>query len=413
MLCLEEFLFRQNIGETEEVPARVACRSETGFFCSIRMAEAFAILEMLYLFMNTTRNANKGKAPKNHPRIISKADQYKLRNEGTNMNQPPLISVVIPVYNIETYLERCLQSVADQDYERFEAILVDDGSTDSSAQICDQWSEKDTRFKCIHKANGGLSDARNVGISLSSGEYITFIDGDDWVDSSLLSTLWQGIEQGASISACGFYTVRNGSPKAWRKPQKGYRILSAVEAVEDMMYAHTIDASAWAKLFHRSCFDYFLFPKGHLYEEVAITYRMMLTQSKVAITTLPMYFYVKRPESIVTSSYSECDMDMLRYSQEMLQYAETERSELIPAAKRRIVYACFFLLKSMGQDYRIHPSEVSTIRSAFGQYKAGVFRDPEVSLRDKVAIVLLSCGVGTFETFWTLYSCLTGRRENG
>ena len=264
----------------------------------------------------------------------------------------------------------------------------------------------------FHKENGGLSDARNAGLRQARGELITFVDSDDWVDPELLRVLLEGIQAGAGISCCGFYTVRNGDPKPWREPTSGYVLLDAEAAVRDMMYGHSIDTSVWGKLFHRSCFNTLSFPMGRLYEEVALTYRLMLTQKTVAITTQPLYYYVKRADSIVTGAYTPAQKDMLRASREMLRFAEEERPALIPAARRRVVYACFYLLKTMGREYRQFSEDVEEITALFEQYKDAVFADPEVSRRDKAAILLLSRGVPLFETTWGLYSGLTGRHGN-
>ncbi len=299
-----------------------------------------------------------------------------------------------------------------QTYSEYELLLVDDGSTDGSGEICDEYRLKDRRIKVIHQPNGGLANARNQGISKSSGEYLTFVDSDDWVDARLLEMLWEGIGKGATISACGFYTVRNDAAKAWRNPETGYRVVPAVEATKDMMYTKSIDTSAWAKLYHRSCFDHIRFPEGRLYEEVATTYRLFLTQERIAITTTPLYYYVKRPGSIVTSSFSEKHMDMLKHSGEMLELAEESYPELIPAARRRIVYACFYLLKTMGKEYRAYPEQVERIMTQFRAYEKDVFRDPETPGRDKAAILTLRKGPAFFESCWGIYSHLTGRNGN-
>ena len=323
-----------------------------------------------------------------------------------------MISVIVPVYKTEQYLAKCIDSILQQSYRDYELILVDDGSPDGCGRICDQYTAKDERIRVIHKENGGLSDARNAGIDAAKGEYLTFIDSDDWADPHLLEVLFQGIRQGAEISVCGFYTVRNGEAKPWRKVSEGFEVMTALDATRDMMYTRSMDTSAWGKLFHRSCFETIRFPKGRLYEEVATTYRLFLTQEKIAVTTQPLYYYVKHAGSIVTSAYHHGHMDMMRFSEEMLSFAEREEKMLIPAAKRRIVYAACFLLKTMGKSYRDFPEDVREIRSQFLSHRKAVFRDPEASGRDKAAIILLSMGTGAYIKAWAGYSKLTGRNGN-
>ncbi len=323
-----------------------------------------------------------------------------------------MISIIVPVYKVEKYLNKCIESILCQTYPDFELILVDDGSPDTCGWICDQYAGRDDRIRVIHKTNGGLSSARNAGIEAACGEYITFVDSDDWTDPRLLEVLLGGIKLGAAISVCGFYTVRDGIPKPWRTPSGEYRVMTALEAVRDMMYTHSMDTSAWGKLFHRSCFDKIRFPEGKLYEEVAVTYRLFLTQRKAAVTTQPLYYYVKHRDSIVTSAFNRRHMDMLEFSREMLVYAEEKEPTLIPAAKRRIVYASCYLMKTMGRHYRDHMENVNEILKAFNQYRGEVFHDPEASRRDKAGILLLSSGPGLYTKAWSIYSRLTGRHGN-
>ena len=323
-----------------------------------------------------------------------------------------MISIIVPVYKAEAYLSKCLDSIIQQTYRDFEVILVDDGSPDNCGHICDQYAEQDMRIRVIHKSNGGVSEARNAGIREARGEYITFVDSDDWADSRLLEILWNGIEKGAQISVCGFYTVWDRLPKPWRKPSEEYHVMTGAEAARDMMYTHSLDTSAWGKLFHRSCFDNISFPVSCLYEEVATTYKLFMTQIAVAVTTQPLYYYVKHQGSIVASAYSHKHMDMMRFSGEMMSFAKEEAPELIPAAKRRMIYASCYLLKTMGNQYKEYPEDVKEILSVFRKYRKEVFRDPDVSRRDKAAIALLSVGPGVYVKAWNIYSGLTGRRGN-
>lgn len=323
-----------------------------------------------------------------------------------------MISIIVPVYKTEQYLEKCVQSLLNQTYRDFELILIDDGSPDKCGAMCDELSDVDSRIRVLHKRNGGLSDARNAGLEIAKGEYITFVDSDDYVAPELLETLMDGIREGTQVSACNFFTVRDGVAKPWRNPKGGFIQLSSLEAVEDMLYAHSIDTSVWGKLFHRSCFAQIRFPVGRVYEEVATTYRLMLTQRRVSITMRPLYYYVKRAGSIVTAGYSSRDMDMMDHSKAILAFAQREQPELLPAACRRIVYACFYLLKTMGMAYRRYPDEVAELMRAFRQYRGPVFRDRKVSRRDRAAIILLSLGVAPFQWVWYAYSATTGRHGN-
>ena len=138
------------------------------------------------------------------------------------IDESPLISIIIPVYNVAPFLSQCIQSVLDQTYTHLEVIIVDDGSTDESPAICDKFAKLDTRIKVIHKKNGGLSDARNAGLDIASGDFIGFVDSDDWIDNDMYETLYNLISQyGADISACTHYLeYEDGRPTVYRSKEE-------------------------------------------------------------------------------------------------------------------------------------------------------------------------------------------------
>ena len=216
-----------------------------------------------------------------------------------------LVTIIVPVYKTKEFLNKCIDSIVHQTYKDLQIILVDDGSPDECGAICDDWAKRDKRVYVIHKENGGLSDARNAGVACAEGTYITFIDSDDWIEEDYVSYLMEGIlNYDAQVSVCNLFTVRDGRADPWRKPDNRYRVMTSVDAVKDMMYGHSFDTSACAKMYHRSCFDSIRFPVGRLYEEVATTYRLLLSQKRVAVGMRPLYNYVKHSNSIVTSRFS-------------------------------------------------------------------------------------------------------------
>ena len=168
----------------------------------------------------------------------------------------PLISVIIPVYRVEKYLDRCLRSVAAQDYTNFEALLVDDGSPDRSGEICEEWSRKDSRFRVFHKENGGLSDARNYGLDRCTGEYVSFIDSDDFVEPGYLSCLY-GLLRSADqcrISQANLFVIR-GDKKEKADEAAEDAVFTRHEAAEAVLFHDRVDVTACSKLYHRSVFE--------------------------------------------------------------------------------------------------------------------------------------------------------------
>jgi exopolysaccharide biosynthesis predicted pyruvyltransferase EpsI len=210
-----------------------------------------------------------------------------------------LISIIIPVYKVEEYLDRCVQSVINQTYKNLEIILVDDGSPDSCGAMCDQFANEDSRVVVIHKENGGLSDARNVGISIAHGEYIGFVDSDDYIDLDMFEFMYNGLlEYSADISVCNFYTVRPEkkiSTDLVRFPE----VLNSEEALSRLLTDRLIPNYAWNKLYRRKLFENVLFPVGRLYEDIGTIYLVFFRAEKVVLLNRPKYYYWRRMGSIV------------------------------------------------------------------------------------------------------------------
>ena len=215
-----------------------------------------------------------------------------------------LISVILPIYNVSDYLDRCMKSVINQTYKNIEIIMVDDGSTDDSALKCDEYKEKDDRIVVFHKENGGLSDARNYGIKRASGNYITCIDSDDFIDLDYIEYLYNLITKyNVKMSICQHRVLySNGKVKEFGK--NGEEVLSSKKCLERMLYHDVIDTSAWAKLYDRRLFSDVEYPKGKLFEDIATTYKLMLQCDEIAVGYESKYNYLVRRDSIVNCSFN-------------------------------------------------------------------------------------------------------------
>ena len=238
------------------------------------------------------------------------------------MKTKPLLSVVIPVYNVEAYLSRCVDSVLDQTYDSLEIILVNDGSTDASGAICDAYAEKDSRVRVIHKENGGLSSARNTGLDAATGEYIAFLDSDDWVESDAYEHMLAVMEKYEVKLVCGGrYDVdgRSGERKIGLCPKKEERI-TGEELAGRIFLWDNCDSSACDKLYHRSLLDGFRYPEGRVCEDVPVTYRIALQAGCVAMSDRPFYNYYHRPGSISMSSFSEKTLHFSSHTAEIYPF---------------------------------------------------------------------------------------------
>lgn len=214
-----------------------------------------------------------------------------------------LITIIVPVYKVEEYLVRCVDSILAQTYANLEIILVDDGSPDNSGKICDAYAEKDDRIKVIHKENGGLSDARNAGIAQASGSYLTFLDSDDWIHESYIAYLYGLLrDNAAEISLCKFLKVINEEVPI--EPSEGKVDVLSNDAVLERYIDlgdvfHPQLVMACGKLFKAELFDTIRFPVGRLHEDEFTTYKLFHYAKKTVLSTKPLYYYWQREDSIM------------------------------------------------------------------------------------------------------------------
>ena len=230
-----------------------------------------------------------------------------------------LISVIIPVYNVVKYLERCVESVINQTYSDLEIILVDDGSTDGSGELCEKLAERDQRISVVHQENQGLGPARNTGLNIMHGEYVAFLDSDDWVDSHMYEKMYNAAnDNGSDIVTCGKVIVSDegiiGKVYCDGKPL----IIDNKEAVKHFLLQKDMNMSACDKLFRSTLFDDVRFPGRHLIsEDIIPIYTVINNSTKVVITKEPLYNYYYRLGSLSKSSFSPRTMGAYLYAKQL------------------------------------------------------------------------------------------------
>lgn len=217
-----------------------------------------------------------------------------------------LISIVMPIYNTQNYLSRCLDSVINQSYKNLEIILVNDGSTDNSQGICEAYAKKDSRIKIINKNNGGLSSARNAGLDICKGKYISFIDSDDWVEEDFIESLLEGIKkENVGISIIGHKKINkeelSGTNNIDNIPKT---LLTSSEAINLYMNNKLGTTSVCNKLFASNLFDKIRFPKGVYYEDECILLSLFFKAQKICVNNQVKYYYLQREGSIINSNYN-------------------------------------------------------------------------------------------------------------
>lgn len=220
------------------------------------------------------------------------------------------ISVIVAIYNVEKYLNKCIDSILNQTFKNLEIILIDDGSTDSCPKICDEYLKKDSRIKVIHKKNGGLSDARNTGIKLATGDYIGFVDGDDYVKNSLYETLYNAcVNNNCEIAVCGL--IRKYSDREVFSQTNQEIIFDKNEAFENLILGNYFHDYAVDKLYKKDLFNGIEYPVGKIYEDVYTTYKLLYKANRVIYLDVPLYYYVQRNDSILRKWFDKKQFDQL------------------------------------------------------------------------------------------------------
>ena len=301
----------------------------------------------------------------------------------------PLISVVLPIYNIESYLDRCMDAVLNQTYTNLEILMVDDGSPDGCPQICDRYARQDSRVRALH--------------ARARGEYITCIDPDDYVDPDYVEYLYRLIDKyETKMSICQHVTeYDNGSVKD--HGSSGDELMDIETCLRRMLYHDVIDTSAWAKLYHRSLFDTVSYPVGKIFEDIGTTYALMMQcDTGIAVGYESKYHYMYHMNSIVNSSFSPRKLDLLEMTDKMGHEVVRAYPSLKQAVLRRRVYARFSTLNQMlGTDD--YSKEREQIIRFILHHKKRILGDPRAPRRDKIAIRLLSMNYGLYKAFWTAY----------
>lgn len=320
-----------------------------------------------------------------------------------------LISVIIPVYNVEKYINRCLDSVIGQTYKNIEIILVDDGSTDNSGKICDEYAEKDKRIRVIHKENGGQSEARNYALGVAKGKYITFLDSDDYITKDYIEYMYELLKNSsADISICGVQIV-NFEDKEYKIDETEVKIYNTKEAFENLLYSEGIEVAVYAKLYPKEYFNDIRFPVGEKYEDIAIIALLMNKAKKIVYGNKRCYFYYTRPGSTSKSGFNKGELDYIKNVKFMLEYIKSNYSNVENAILRYQVYANFRILRiilfSKNKNNEIQQQMIKNIK----KFDRLVYKNPRTPKRDKIAILTLRCGLPIFKLSWYIYSKLTGR----
>lgn len=323
-----------------------------------------------------------------------------------NDKERPLISVIVPIHNMENYLSKCVASVMAQTYQHFELILVDDGSTDASGALCDGYAAQDARVRVIHRENGGISAARNAGLDAAQGEYLAQIDSDDWVSPTYLETLLSlCLRNNVPLSACNHYIVgeTGHSLRFSIKMADREMVLSAEDGCRNVLYHGIPDVSGWGKLYHRSVYEKIRYPQGQIYEDTHTIADVLLAAKRFAFTPQPLYYYRIRKDSISRDVFKPAKMDFLRAVDHMTSVIVAAYPQMEAGIRRRRMHAALSTRRyfvDCSEDMLPLRKEVETI---VRQDACSVLLDGRAALRDKIGVLCMLCGAPVYDIFWKIY----------
>ena len=315
----------------------------------------------------------------------------------------PLISVIVPVYKTQAYLDRCVGSIRNQTYGNLEIILVDDGSPDRSAEVCEAFAREDSRIRVIHKENGGLSSARNAGLDVMTGEYVAFVDSDDDIAPDMLRTLYDlCIAHDAQIACGGIERVNDqGHVNYFNANVEDFLSLSRGEALRELLENYRITNSACDKLFHRAVFEDLRMTEGILYEDFDIMYRCLNRADRVVYTGRPLYHYYLSQGSILRGNFNARQFDAVAAAKKRMAFYEREYPEFLDAARVKfldmgleLVYqsrntpACRWMRQALAMELR------QMLRT---------YPDLPMGNNMKMKVLFFKLGTGAFVLFFDVY----------
>lgn len=304
-----------------------------------------------------------------------------------------LISIIVPMYNREKTISKCLDSILNQTYSNFELIIIDDGSTDNSFTICEQYVKDDDRIKLIHQENQGVSSARNKGLDISEGEYIAFIDSDDYVSDDYLEYLYTLIQyDNTKIAICSHQNINLGEPLKTSFDEGKDIVLSTKDFFEKMLYGELkgIGVSIHSRLIAKELFENIRFPIGKLFEDSAVSYKNLLNTDRVSITFKPKYCYVRNMDSIVQKPFDLTRMEFIDAEEEMTESIKIQFPSIQDAADRRRIYAYLntlgHMVKANNKEYQ--PLEVE-LKNKILMHYSELISNSRVPKKDKLALRIL------------------------
>ena len=295
----------------------------------------------------------------------------------------------MPVYQVEAHIDECITSILDQTFRDFELILVDDGSLDRCPAICDVYAQKDSRIRVIHQKNQGLSAARNTGLQAARGDYIGFVDSDDFIEASMYEKLLDNLErEKADISVCGRYKVW-GDKKIQEQKSNVYKVMDSAQALA-LMNTNVLgyfDVAAWDKIYKRSCFKGIEFPEGKLCEDWFVMYKLFFNAHRIVYDSIPLYNYRQRTGSITHGK--KVNTMSLAASLEVLNFVRTQQPRYVREAQFAYVFAGIGVIDNYIEQSSIDRKSIDAVYKKIKPYLQTTYRYPGLKGKRKVQLFMV------------------------
>lgn len=316
-----------------------------------------------------------------------------------------LISIVVPVYNVADYMRKCLDSIIAQTYKPIEIILVDDGATDNSSEICDEYEQRYPQLiNVVHQKNRGLSGARNTGLSYAHGEYITFVDSDDWIAPDMVETMYRNLKKyDAQISGVSFYKTFEDGKKIKVTSKTEISVMSREETLGKFLFNENMNVCVCGKLYLTSLWDIVKCPEGKLFEDQYTTYKLIDQAETVVYDPSPKYYYVQRNGSIAHSSFTEKTYDLYEGVQEQYGYIVNKYPKLqsqLFVAKITWEIVFFNMMFRAGKNDKLL---VEKTRNFARKHIKDVLRCEEINVVRKIQIALFAYWIWGYKKVYFAY----------
>lgn len=324
------------------------------------------------------------------------------------MNEKPIISVIVPVYNAENTLDKCLQSILMQEFQKYEVLLVDDGSTDQSGNICEEQAKEDARIRVFHREHQGAAAARNYGVSQAQGDVIAFVDSDDTVSEIYLSYLWKLMQEyEAAIAVCSYDKVYEGNRviEVDVGPDEVRFCISGEDAVESLLYQKYFLSVPWGMLIKKSLLEEVKFPEHTKAEDMGTIYRLFAAADKVAYGSETEYQYYQRKSNTMFSTCDERNKDYYMHCREMIVYIKINLPSCRKAAVSRFFSACFQILSETPMDEE-HEKFILQIYHDIRKMQNTVLLDSKAKLRNRGAAALSLVSIQLMHSLLRIYYIL-------